>query len=67
MRFLKGLFVGVEWRAIFWSVLIGFTIQRAFDYPVFIALSVLCAYFAVRGIVQAEMEKIDVEIRSQES
>lgn len=67
MRIFKEAFASGNVPAISWSVLIGFTIQWAFDYPVFIALSVLCAYFAVRGIVQAEMEKIDVEIRFRES
>ena len=66
MRVLKEVFTGGNVQAVFWALLIGWLIQKSFEYPHLITTVVLFCYLAVRGIVLAEMEKIDVEIRSRE-
>lgn len=66
MRVLKEVFTGGNAQVVFWALWIGFLIQWSLEYPSLIPMAVLYGYLAVRGIVQAEMEKIDVEIRSRE-
>lgn len=66
MRIFKEAFASGNVPAILWALLIGWLIQKSFEYPFLITTVVLFCYLAVSGIVQRELEKIDVEIRSRE-